>query len=377
MNCAGNNRQQLRNTPLTEPCALTSPLAPNARIGVIGGGQLGRMLASSAARLGFRTTVLEPGANCPASQVCNNQIEAPYDDAAALEELVQTCDVVTYEFENVPLSAARYLESRIPLYPPSRALEVSQDRLLEKQFLDSADLKVAPFYNVESDEDLKRALADFGGGILKTRRFGYDGKGQHVLDAEHVGTSGISLNSYGPGPFVLESKIDFINEFSIIAARAIDGATAAYDPSANEHEGGILRRSVVPADLGDGFRRQAMEMAVKLIDSLNYVGVVGVEFFQTEDDLLINEFAPRVHNSGHWTREACATSQFEQHMRAVTGHALGSTMRYHDCEMINLLGSEALDIGHFLEDRAAQVTLYGKEEAREGRKMGHVTRILS
>ncbi|MGI9363879.1 MAG: 5-(carboxyamino)imidazole ribonucleotide synthase [Rhizobiaceae bacterium] len=362
---------------MTEICKLTSPLPPNARIGIIGGGQLGRMLASSAARLGFQTTVLEPGADCPASQMCNSQIEAPYDDTTALEQLVETCDVVTYEFENITLSAARFLDSQVPLYPPSKALEVSQDRLLEKQFLQSAGLKVAPFHNVESDEDLFRALADFGGGILKTRRFGYDGKGQHVLDAVDSGNTDTSLDSYGPGPFVLESRIDFINEFSIIAARAVDGSTVAYDPSTNVHEGGILRRSIVPAKLALDLQRQAMEMAVKLLDALDYVGVVGVEFFQTEQDLLINEFAPRVHNSGHWTREACITSQFEQHIRAVTGHALGSTLRNHDCEMINLLGDEALNIDRFMEDQAAQVTLYGKQEARKGRKMGHVTRILS
>lgn len=362
---------------MTEIRKLTSPLPPNAQIGIIGGGQLGRMISSSAARLGFRTTVLEPGADCPASQVCNSQIETQYDDTMALEQLAETCDVVTYEFENVPLGAARFLDTRIPLYPPSKALEVSQDRLLEKQFLQSAGLKVAPFHNVECDEDLIRALADFGGGILKTRRFGYDGKGQHVLNAARAGGVETALDSYGPGPFVLESRIDFINEFSIIAARAVDGTTAAYDPSTNVHEGGILRRSMVPAELGDDMKRKAIEMAVKLLDALEYVGVVGVEFFQTEDELLINEFAPRVHNSGHWTREACVTSQFEQHVRAVTGHALGSTLRNHDCEMINLLGDEALDISQFMEDRAAHVTLYGKREAREGRKMGHVTRILT
>ena len=337
------------------------------------------MLASSAARLGFRTVVLEPGAGCPAAQVCNHHIVAAYDDAEALNELQNTCDVVTYEFENVPLSAADHLQSQVPLYPPAQALKVSQDRLLEKQFLQGAGLKVADFHNVETAEDLAAALQDFGGGILKTRRFGYDGKGQHVFhSADHADLAAV-LAELGGGPFVLERKIDFISEFSVIAARAVDGETCAYDPSTNLHEGGILRRSTVPGQLGGETADRARGMATALLDALDYVGVIGVEFFLTSakdgEGLLINEFAPRVHNSGHWTREACATSQFEQHMRAVAGHQLGSVQRHHDCEMLNLLGDEALNIEAYLAEPTTQVTLYGKLEAREGRKMGHVTRL--
>ena len=365
--------------PLTDAKQLTAPLGPNATIGIIGGGQLARMLASSAARLGFRTVVLEPGEGCPAAQVCNHHIVAAYDDAEALNELQNTCDVVTYEFENVPLSAADHLQGQVPLYPPAQALKVSQDRLLEKQFLQHAGLQVADFHNVETSEDLAAALKDFGGGILKTRRFGYDGKGQHVFDSADQGDLDAILADLGGGPFVLERKINFVSEFSVIAARAVDGATLAYDPSTNLHEGGILRRSTVPGALGDATATRARSMATTLLEALDYVGVIGVEFFLTStsegEGLLINEFAPRVHNSGHWTREACATSQFEQHMRAVAGHQLGSVQRYHDCEMLNLLGDEALNIGSYFAEPSTQVTLYGKLEAREGRKMGHVTRL--
>ena len=353
-------------------------LPPNSTIGIIGGGQLARMLASSAARMGFRTIVLEPGADCPAAQTCNRQIVADYDDEAALVELVSICDVVTYEFENVPSSAVSYLESRVPLYPPARALEVSQDRLLEKQFLQQAGLAVADFRNVETSADLVVALQLFGGGVLKTRRFGYDGKGQHVFPTANVAVDEVQsvLQKLGGGPFVLERMIDFVSEFSVIAARSPDGTTCAYDPSTNIHETGILRRSTVPASLDNNLAGRARDMAITLLDALDYVGVIGVEFFQAGEGLLINEFAPRVHNSGHWTREACATSQFENHIRAVSGHALGSVQRYHDCEMINLLGDEGTQIAAFLSEPASQVTLYGKSQVRPGRKMGHVTRVL-
>ncbi|MEP0941283.1 MAG: 5-(carboxyamino)imidazole ribonucleotide synthase [Rhizobiaceae bacterium] len=359
---------------------MTAPLGPNATIGIIGGGQLARMLASSAARLGFRTIVLEPGAECPAAQVCNQHIVAGYDDPAALDELQNACDVVTYEFENVPLSAASHLQGQVPLYPPAKALEVSQDRLLEKQFLQQAGLQVADFHNVENGDDLATALQEFGGGILKTRRFGYDGKGQHVFKSADDENGAAIIDELGGGPFVLERKINFLSEFSVIAARAVGGSTCAFDPSTNLHEGGILRRSTVPAQLSDAAATKARAMATELLGALDYVGVIGVEFFlagdsQGGEQLLINEFAPRVHNSGHWTREACATSQFEQHMRAVAGHQLGSVERYHDCEMLNLLGDEALNIEAHLAEPASQVTLYGKLEAREGRKMGHVTRL--
>lgn len=360
---------------MTELAGLNRPLGSNATIGIIGGGQLGRMLASAAARLGFRTVVLEPGQGCPAAQLCNDHIVADYDDAQALDQLAAQCDVITYEFENVPLSAAHGLQGRVPLYPPAGALEVSQDRLLEKQFLQSAGLDVAPYHNVETAADLVDALADFGGGILKTRRFGYDGKGQKVFSQGTCEDPDSLLADLGGGPFVLEQKIAFTSEFSVIAARSVTGESSFYDPATNRHEDGILRQSSVPAELPHALINQAGEMALTLLKALDYVGVIGVEFFAAPQGLLINEFAPRVHNSGHWTREACAVSQFEQHIRAVAGLNLGSTQRHHDCEMFNLLGDEALDIEPLVSDPATHVTLYGKAEARPGRKMGHFTRL--
>ncbi len=365
----------LRSIPLTELAGLTAALKPNATIGIIGGGQLGRMLASAAARLGFRTLVLEPGQGCPASQLCNEHIVAAYDDPQALQQMADSCDVVTYEFENVPLSAAHFLQHRLPLYPPSRALEVSQDRLLEKQFLQSAGLDVAPYHNVESEADLVHALGDFGGGILKTRRFGYDGKGQNVFHDSQCGDPAAVFSELGGGPFVLEQKIEFTSEFSVIAARGLSGESSFYDPATNRHEHGILRQSTVPATLSQRHIDQAGQMALTLLNALDYTGVIGVEFFAAPDGLLINEFAPRVHNSGHWTREACSVSQFEQHIRAVAGLDLGPVARHHDCQMFNLLGDEALDVSKLVAEPATHVTLYGKAEARAGRKMGHFTRL--
>lgn len=355
---------------------LSAALKPNATIGIVGGGQLGRMLASSAARLGYRTIVLEPGQDCPAAQMCNRHIVAAYDDETALAELAAQCDVVTYEFENVPMDAARVLETSVPLYPPAKALAVSQDRLIEKTFLSDADIDVAPFHNVENEADLAAALSEFDGGVLKTRRFGYDGKGQHVFQNDDQTELGSVLASLGEGPFVLEQRVAFVSEFSVIAARGIDGSVVAYDPATNTHDNGILRRSVVPAVLTESMAQEAQDISGRLLDALDYVGVIGVEFFETGAGLLVNEFAPRVHNSGHWTREACTVSQFEQHIRAVAGLPLGSPERSHDCEMLNLLGHEADDLADLLAIKTAQVTLYGKAEARAGRKMGHVTHLL-
>ena len=361
---------------MTDLAQLTAGLGPNATIGIIGGGQLGRMLAVSAARLGYSTIVLEPGKDCPAAQVCNRQIVAEYDDTAALDELIGICDVITYEFENVPLSAAAHIDRKRPLYPPARALEVAQDRLVEKQFLETIGVTVAPYHNVESVDDLVGAVSDFGGGILKTRRFGYDGKGQIVLSSATIDDPQSVLAELGNMPCVLEKKIDFSSEFSIIAARSVDGETCYFDPATNVHEGGILRRSTVPANLVDSTIRQAGEISQKITDALGYVGVIGIEFFETPDGVLVNEIAPRVHNSGHWTREACVTSQFEQHIRAIAGLPMGAITRTRDCEMINLIGDEGLDIRPFLGQNDVHPTLYGKAEARPGRKMGHVTRLL-
>ena len=356
---------------------MTSPshLPVNATIGILGGGQLARMLGAAAAKLGFRTIFLEPGEDAPAAQTCNAQIIGKYDDQTALKKLAEQCDVITYEFENVPASAAEFITQNNTLYPPTRALEVSQDRLLEKTFLQSHGIEVAPFENIETVEDLTRALKALNGGVLKTRRFGYDGKGQRVFkDAECHNPDEI-ISEMGGGPFVLEKLIAFKSEFSIIAARNVSGEVLAFDPATNIHENGILRQSTVPASLDDNTIDRAKKIAENTLIALNYVGVIGIEFFETDSGLLVNEFAPRVHNSGHWTEETCATSQFEQHIRAITGLPLGSVERHHDCKMGNLLGSEADSIDHLLKNSNVSVTLYGKSESREGRKMGHFTEL--
>ncbi|OLP44076.1 5-(carboxyamino)imidazole ribonucleotide synthase [Rhizobium oryziradicis] len=345
-------------------------------IGIIGGGQLGRMLAMAAAKLGIKTIVLEPQADCPAAQVANQQIVADYADPAALEALAAQCDVITYEFENVPVEAATALERTIAVYPPAKALEVSQDRLLEKQFLNASGISTAPFRAVDSQADLEAALAEFGGqGVLKTRRFGYDGKGQRVYRKGDDANGGYA--ALGSVPLILEGFIAFEREISIIAARTKDDDIACYDPAENVHRDGILHTSTLPAHISAQTAEMARQAAAKLLSGMNYVGVVGIEFFLMADGTLIaNEMAPRVHNSGHWTEAACVISQFEQHIRAVAGLPLGATNRHSDCIMTNLIGDDIDALSDWLAKRNVVVHLYGKAEARPGRKMGHVTELF-
>ena len=372
MHGARNKAMPLLKNPMTD----THPLPVNSTIGILGGGQLARMLGSAAAKLGFRTVFLEPGQDAPAVQTCNTQIIAEYDDETALKELAQQCDVITYEFENVPISAAQFITTNNTLYPPAKALEVSQDRLLEKTFLHSNGIEVAPFENIETAQDLVAALKVLNGGVLKTRRFGYDGKGQRVFKNDQCTNPEAVISEMGGGPFVLEKLINFKSEFSIIAARNVTGKVVAFDPATNVHENGILRQSTVPALLDTETAQRAKHVAENVLQTLDYVGVIGIEFFETDDGLLVNEFAPRVHNSGHWTEETCTTSQFEQHIRAITGLALGSVVRHHDCNMGNLLGDEVHNISELLQNPNTSVTLYGKLQSREGRKMGHFTELL-
>jgi 5-(carboxyamino)imidazole ribonucleotide synthase len=346
-------------------------------IGIIGGGQLGRMLAMAAARLNFRTVILEPQADCPAAQVANQQIVAAYDDPAALAQMADLCDVITYEFENVPVTAAEDLQRSVPVYPPAKALDVAQDRLTEKRFLNSCGIGTAKFHPVDSQADLEKALADFGGqGVLKTRRLGYDGKGQRVFRAAQDDAAG-TYEAFGSVPLILESFVSFEREVSIIAARAADGTVACYDPAENVHRDGILHTSTLPARLSDRAADTARESAERLLAALDYVGVIGMEFFlMANGKLIANEIAPRVHNSGHWTEAACVVSQFEQHIRAVAGLALGSPARHSDCVMTNLIGDDILDLPIWLSRKDVLVHLYGKTEARQGRKMGHVTQLI-
>ncbi|HEV7305906.1 5-(carboxyamino)imidazole ribonucleotide synthase [Ensifer sp.] len=346
-------------------------------IGIIGGGQLGRMLAMAAARLNFRIVILEPQVDCPATQVANEQIVAAYDDEDALDRLAAVSDIITYEFENVPVAAAERLAAQRPVFPPPKALEVAQDRLVEKRFINDSGIATARFHAVDSQADLEAALTDFGGtGVLKTRRLGYDGKGQRVFRSAADNPAG-AFDELGGVPLILESFVPFVREISVIAARAADGAVACFDPAENVHRNGILHTSTVPATVTAGTADAARKAAKAILDALGYVGVIGVEFFVLADGSLIaNEMAPRVHNSGHWTEAACVVSQFEQHIRAVAGLPLGNPRRHSDCVMRNLIGDDLDGVPALLAEDDVLVHLYGKTEARTGRKMGHATRLV-
>ncbi|QND50922.1 5-(carboxyamino)imidazole ribonucleotide synthase [Phyllobacterium sp. 628] len=352
-------------------------IAPGSTIGIIGGGQLGRMLAMAAARLGYRTIILEPQKDCPAAQVANEQIVAAYDDPNALEQLAELSDVITYEFENVPVDSAEMLNESIGVFPPPEALKVSQDRVTEKRFLNMAGIQTAPWRIVENEGDLEAALLAFEGkGILKTRRFGYDGKGQVRFSGKKGESAKAGFAAIGSVPSILEGLVDFTREISVIAARDETGNIRIYDIAENVHKDGILATSTVPASVSSTIAGLAADSARKLLEALNYVGVLGMEFFVLANGtLLANEFAPRVHNSGHWTEAACAVSQFEQHIRAVAGLPLGDTRRHSDCIMENLIGDDIEKLPAILAENGAVLHLYGKAEARAGRKMGHVTRI--
>lgn len=352
-------------------------IAAGSTIGIIGGGQLGRMLAMAAARLGYRTVILEPQADCPAAQVANEQIVAAYDNPEALERLAELSDVITYEFENVPVDAAETLNESTPVFPPPEALKVSQDRVTEKRFLNNAGIQTAQWRIVENEGDLEAALLAFEGkGILKTRRFGYDGKGQVKFSGAKGEDARAGFAAIGSVPSILEGLVDFTREISVIAARDEAGNIRIYDIAENVHKDGILATSTVPVSVSSTIAGLAADSARKLLEALNYVGVLGMEFFVLANGtLLANEFAPRVHNSGHWTEAACAVSQFEQHIRAVVGLPLGDTRRHSDCVMENLIGDDVDKLPAILAESGAVVHLYGKADARPGRKMGHVTRI--
>ena len=353
---------------------MTDPLRPGAVIGILGGGQLGRMLAVAAARLGYRTHVYEPGAAPPAADVVHAVTCAGYGDAAALTAFAGAVDVITYEFENVPTAALDLLESLKPIHPNRRALAISQDRLAEKAFLNGIGLATAPYAAVATAEDLAVALARIGcPSILKTTRLGYDGKGQARIKS--AADSAAALAAMQGAPAVLEGFIPFTHEVSVIAARAIDGSVACYDPGENVHRDGILHTTTVPARLTPGQRSDAILAAARILNALDYVGVLGVELFVTPEGLIVNEIAPRVHNSGHWTQNGCAVDQFEQHIRAITGWPLGDGGRHSDVTMENLIGDDIARIPRIARERNAALHLYGKADARPGRKMGHVNRV--
>jgi 5-(carboxyamino)imidazole ribonucleotide synthase len=352
------------------------PLAPGAVIGVLGGGQLGRMLALAAARLGFDTAILTPREDAPALRVAAHGIQGAYDDPDALAELARLSAVVTYEFENVPAAATARLEALgCPVAPGPRALAVAQDRVAEKRFFEEIGAHTVGFAPVDSVADVLAALERLGApALLKTRREGYDGKGQAWVKS--AADAAKAYAAIGAKPAILEARAPFVRELSVIAARARDGSVACYPLAENRHENGILRRSVAPAEVRPGTAEAARAIAAGLLRRLDYVGVVGVELFELEDGrLLVNEFAPRVHNSGHWTLDGCEVDPFEQHVRAVAGWPLGPTEPLAQVEMTNLLGEEAVDGAGLAADPTARVWLYGKREAVPGRKMGHVNRL--
>lgn len=354
---------------------MTERLPVGATIGILGGGQLGRMLSVAASRLGLKTHIFEPGAQPPAADVAHRVTTASYDDPAALTAFGRSVDVITYEFENIPTSALDLLESLAPIHPGRQALATSQDRLTEKSFLQSLGLHTAPFADVADMADLAAALAAIGTpAILKTRRMGYDGKGQGRIMAPDDAVA--ALADMAGAPALLEGFIDFSHEVSVIGARASDGSIACYDPGENVHEAGILRTTTVPARLTAAQRTDAVLIAAKILNALDYVGVMGVELFVTAQGLIVNEIAPRVHNSGHWTQNGCTICQFEQHIRAVAGWPLGDGSRHADVVMENLIGDDMEKVPALARTDAA-IHLYGKAEVKPGRKMGHVNRITT
>ena len=355
-----------------------------AIIGILGGGQLGRMLALGAARIGYRTHIFSPDADAPAAQVSAGATVAGYDDSAALDEFARKVDVATYEFENVPVAAVETVAAVVPVRPSARALAVAQDRLAEKNFVRGVGAKTAPYVAMSGPDDAGIAAKEIGVPcIVKTRRLGYDGKGQRLVDrTSAIGESAdealkMAWADLGGVDCIVEGFVNFVAEVSVVLARGGDGAIAAYDAIQNRHGDGILRTSVVPARVPPEVAEAAESVARRIAGNLDHVGVLAVEMFVTADNsVLVNEIAPRVHNSGHWTLDAATTDQFEQHIRAICGLPLGGTARLADAEMTNLIGDEVEGCAAFLTESNACVHLYGKTAVRPGRKMGHVTRLF-
>jgi 5-(carboxyamino)imidazole ribonucleotide synthase len=352
---------------------LSAPVPPGGTIGILGGGQLGRMLSLAAARLGLKTHIFSDERDAPAFQVSAAQTHASYRNEAELRKFASRCDAITFEFENVPAETVAVLSQMKPASPNAKSLATMQERFDEKTFVSGLGIGTPTFFAVNSAEDAKSAFQKLSGSwaVLKTRRLGYDGKGQAIISsAEEVAEA---FARFKGAPVLMEQFVDFAFEASVIAARGCDGGIAIYDLPENDHRQHILRRSAVPSRLTEKQTAEAREIARKIADALGYVGVLCVELFVAQSgELLVNEIAPRVHNSGHWTIDACAVSQFEQHIRAVAGWPLGSTERHSDAVMENIIGEEARD-WQALAARGGALHLYGKSEIRAGRKMGHIT----
>ncbi len=361
-----------------------TPLTPGSTIGILGGGQLGRMLAMAAAQLGLKTHIYSPHADSPAFDVASHSTIGAFDDADALADFADNVDVITYEFENVPAGSAAVLAQLCPVRPDPAALAVSQDRLAEKEFLVSLGIETAFYVPVEDAGALIRAVAQIGRpAILKTRRFGYDGKGQITI--REGSDLAASFRGLGDVPSILEAVVPFVKEISVIAARGMDGTFAAYDVTENVHVNHILSTSRAPAAIDLAAADAAVAAARMIANALDYVGIIAVELFVIEEagpgrrrtqKIKVNEIAPRVHNSGHWTLDGAICSQFEQHVRAIAGWPLASTKRHGAMvTMQNLIGEEVMSFAEILAEPGACLHLYGKAQARPGRKMGHVTRI--
>ena len=352
-------------------------LEAEAVIGILGGGQLGRMLALAAARLGFKCHVFSPYPDSPAFDVVHRVTCADYADTQALDRFAHDVDVVTYEFENVPADTAAFLAARVPALPDPQILATTQDRLVEKCFVAKLGIGTAAFADVTRPADLAAAIAKIGRpAVLKTRRFGYDGRGQATIRDDSDPEA--AWRVVGGQPCILEAFVPFEREISVVAARGNNGAVECFDVTENEHRDHILKISRVPARVSEAAARRAKEIAETIAQKFDYIGVLAVEMFvlQGGSEVLVNEIAPRVHNSGHWTIDGASVSQFEQHIRAVAGWPLAKPIRYGRVEMTNLIGNEVEDYRAWLAIPGTAVHLYGKTVARPGRKMGHVTRVF-
>ncbi len=352
-------------------------VAPGGTIGIVGGGQLGRMTALAAANLGYRCHIFCPEHDAPASQVAAQTTVAPYEDGEALDRFAASVDVITYEFENLPTASFARMGAIVPVRPHWRCLETTQDRVTEKDFINGEGIPTAPYRAVDGPEALARALEELGRpAILKTTRLGYDGKGQVAIGPDDDPAR--AWERMGGGQGILEGFVDFEREISAIVARGGDGATANFDIVWNEHANHILAATHAPAPIPANMAEEAMEISRRLAEALDLVGLLAVEMFVARDGrLLVNELAARPHNSGHWTMDACVSSQFEQFVRAVTGLPLGDPSRHSDAVMENLLGDAIEAWPALLAEPNAKLHLYGKAEARPGRKMGHVTRLFA
>jgi 5-(carboxyamino)imidazole ribonucleotide synthase len=354
-------------------------LPPGSTIGILGGGQLGRMLSLAASRLGFKTHIYCPDPESPAFHVTDRRSVAAYDDQAALAAFARAVDIVTYEFENIPAETAAVLMQHVPVEPNPSVLDITQDRYTEKSFLRRHGLDVAEFGAVSSIAEIETAAIRLGYPcVLKTRKFGYDGKGQEIIRGRlDIAAAWAAIDGR---PAIIESYVPFSREISVIAARGGDGALRSFDIAENKHEDGILRTSTVPAYISEETAHAAQRIGCILADAFRYIGVLAVEMFVVDQGLqaklLVNEIAPRVHNSGHWTEDACDISQFELHIRAIAGWPLPHPMRHSNVQMTNLLGPELFNFPTFAAESHTILHLYGKSDPRPGRKMGHVNRLI-